>query len=169
MRETVSLDELRLMVHMSKRRVAYLLNAGLIPCEILPRATHRYIIRREDADSFAQDYALHPEKYQTASASFSSVQCPTVPEHFDSERFRTHLTVRWRDLPDILAAPDVATLTGYNENTARRWMKEERLRSVWLLDDRITTTTWLIDFLATGYGATIATKSLEHRELMRLK
>lgn len=48
-------------------------------------------------------------------------------------------------------------------------MKEERLRSVWLCDDRITTTLWFIDFLVSGYGATVAGKSEKHLELMRMK
>ncbi len=169
MRETISLDELRIMVHMSKRRVAYLLNSGLIPCEIRQRATHRYVIRRADAEQFAKDYMTHPEKYQVSGGVFSSVRSETALLTVDPERFRAYLKVQWREMSDILIAPDVEALIGYNQNTIRRWMKEERLSSVWLSDDRITTALWLIDLLVSGYGATITGKSEKHLELMRMK
>lgn len=100
---------------------------------------------------------------------FSSVRRETAALTVDPERFRAYLKAKWREMPDMLTAPDVEMLIGYNQNTVRRWMKKERLCSVWLCDDRITTTLWFIDFLVSGYGANITGKGEKHLELMRME
>ena len=40
----ISLEQLYKMLHISKRKAAWMLNNGIIPCQIRPTKTHRYII-----------------------------------------------------------------------------------------------------------------------------
>ncbi len=169
--DTISLDELRTLAHMSKRRVAYLLNNGFIPCEIREKATHRYVIQRADALEFLSDYKEHPEKYTVEGNQFTSVKetLRTPPHTVDPKVLRTYLINQWKDTPELLTAEDAERLTGYNANTVRRWMKEGRLRSAWLYEKRFTTTAWLIDFITEGHGATIVGKTAEHKELLKMK
>ena len=42
--DTFSLEDLRVVCHISKRTARYYLRAGLIPCEISEKKTHCYTI-----------------------------------------------------------------------------------------------------------------------------
>lgn len=44
--DTFSLEDLRVVCHISKRTARYYLRAGLIPCEISDKKTHCYTIRK---------------------------------------------------------------------------------------------------------------------------
>ena len=46
--EIISLEQLYKMLHISKRKAAWMLQNGIIPCEIRPTKTHRYVIQMED-------------------------------------------------------------------------------------------------------------------------
>ena len=46
--EIISLEQLYKMLHISKRKAAWMLQNGIIPCEIRGTATHKYAIRKED-------------------------------------------------------------------------------------------------------------------------
>ena len=50
----MSLEQLYKMLHVSKRKAAWMLNNGIIPCQIRPAKTHRYIILREDVEAYLQ-------------------------------------------------------------------------------------------------------------------
>lgn len=50
----ISLEQLYKMLHVSKRKAAWMLQNGIIPCRIRPTATHRYIIRLEDVEIYLQ-------------------------------------------------------------------------------------------------------------------
>ena len=44
----ISLEQLYKMLHVSKRKAAWMLQNGIIPCEIRNTPTHKYSIRKED-------------------------------------------------------------------------------------------------------------------------
>ena len=46
--EITSLEQLYKMLHISKRKAAWMLQNGIIPCEIRESLTHKYSIRKED-------------------------------------------------------------------------------------------------------------------------
>ena len=46
--ESISLEQLYKMLHISKRKAAWMLQNSIIPCEIRGTATHKYSIRKED-------------------------------------------------------------------------------------------------------------------------
>ncbi len=46
--EIISLKQLYKMLHISKRKAAWMLQNGIIPCEIRNTPTHKYAIRKED-------------------------------------------------------------------------------------------------------------------------
>ena len=50
--EFISMDNVRIELHMSKRRLAYLLQNGYIPCEIRNSVTWRYKIRTKDVVAY---------------------------------------------------------------------------------------------------------------------
>ena len=58
--DTFSLEDLRVVCHISKRTARYYLRAGLIPCEISEKKTHCYTIRKEDLLEARMDKASTP-------------------------------------------------------------------------------------------------------------
>ena len=46
--EIISLEQLYKLLHISKRKAAWMLQNGIIPCEIRNMPTHKYSIRKED-------------------------------------------------------------------------------------------------------------------------
>ena len=58
--DTFSLEDLRVVCHISKRTARYYLRAGLIPCEISEKKTHCYTIRKEDLLEALKEYQSSP-------------------------------------------------------------------------------------------------------------
>ena len=58
--DTFSLEDLRVVCHISKRTARYYLRAGLIPCEISEKKTHCYTIRKEDLLNALKEYQNSP-------------------------------------------------------------------------------------------------------------
>ena len=52
--EIISLEQLYKMLHISKRKAAWMLQNGIIPCEIRNTPTHKYSIRKEDALAYME-------------------------------------------------------------------------------------------------------------------
>ena len=46
--EIISLEQLYKMLRISKRKAAWMLQNGIIPCEIRNTPTHKYSVRKED-------------------------------------------------------------------------------------------------------------------------
>ena len=46
--EIISLEQLYKMLHISKLKAAWMLQNGIIPCEIRNTPTHKYSVRKED-------------------------------------------------------------------------------------------------------------------------
>ena len=50
----ISLEQLYKMLHISKRKAAWMLQNGIIPCEIRESLTHKYSIRKEDVLAYME-------------------------------------------------------------------------------------------------------------------
>ena len=73
--QEVTSDQVRQMLHISKRKCAWMLQNGWIRCEDNGKKTRRYTIYLEDVIAYAEDRAKHPEKY-AFPAIFSSGRAP---------------------------------------------------------------------------------------------
>ena len=66
--DTFSLEDLRVVCHISKRTARYYLRAGLIPCEISEKKTHCYTIRKQDLLDSLKEYQKQPCKFAIPKA-----------------------------------------------------------------------------------------------------
>ena len=48
----ISLEQLYKMLHVSKRKAAWMLQNGIIPCRMRNTKTHRYAVRMEDVEAY---------------------------------------------------------------------------------------------------------------------
>ncbi len=162
------------MLHISKRKYAWLLQNGYIKCTVSNKKSRKYAIKRADLAHFIDDSKAHPEKYLTPFAEFSAAKYNTKPPvkavryGFPKtlpDSFFTWLNDEFVSLPDTLTIPDVIQITGYSDTSVDRWLSRGHLRSVLTQDGKIIAKDWLIDFYC-GYGYKIATMSEKHVDLM---
>ncbi len=149
--EVISGEQLRQILHVSKRKCAWLLNNGVIPCTDSCQRTRRYSIKLDDVI----DYII-------ASENVAVNVKPLRPP----EGFREQLIDEWFDVPDVLTISDVAGITGYTPNAVDRWIVKGSLRSVTVQTGIITCREWLADFYC-GDGYNIVKKVDKHRKLLR--
>ncbi len=127
-----------------------------------------------DLAYFIDDSKMHPEKYMTPFAEFSSAQYTTNPPvktvryGFPKkipENFYEWLNGEFTQLPDALTIPEIIHITGYCDNSVDRWIRNGWLRSAQTQSGKIIAKDWLIDFYC-GYGYSVAKMSEKHINLM---
>ena len=149
--ELISGEQLRKILHISKRKCAWLLQSGVIPCTDNCNKTRRYAVKLDDVI----EYIIESEK------AAERVQPQRPPEFF-----REQLIDEWFDVLDVLTISDVAGITGYTPNAVDRWIVKGSLRSVTVQTGIITCREWLADFYC-GDGYNIVKKVDKHRKLLR--
>lgn len=158
----LSAEQTRKLLHISKRKCAYLLEHRIIPCEITEKKTHRYLVREEDVLSYAEraDEIILPPVF--SSASGKSHRKEHDPRIGNSDFLRV-----WAKEPDALTPADVQRMTGYTGSTIRHWIRKGKLRSVTVQGRSLVAKEWLAEFMA-GYGERIWQKSEVHRGMLSL-
>lgn len=148
--EVISGEQLRQILHVSKRKCAWLLNNGIIPCTDNCQRTRRYAVKLNDVI----DYIISSENAAV------NVQPQRPPEGF-----RELLIDEWFDVPDVLTISDVANITGYTPNSVDRWIVKGSLRTVIVQTGIITCREWLIEFYCND-GYNIVKKVDKHKKLL---
>ena len=148
--DVISGEQLRKILHISKRKCAWLLHSGAIPCTDSCQSTRRYAVKLDDVI----EYLIRTEN---AAEKVQSQQPP--------ECFREQLNDVWFDMPDVLTITEVSAITGYTPNAVDRWIVKGSLRSVIVQTGIITCRAWLIDFYC-GDGYNIVKKVGKHRKLL---
>ena len=166
--EVLSSEQLRQILHISKRKCVWMLQNGWIPCVDNHKKSRCYTIYLNDVIAYLIDSSQNPDKYVFPKLFSSGYQHPpTIPKQspIPPECFRELLTDEWQDVQDIMTITEVALLTGYTGNTIDRWIVQKKLQSIVVQSGLITCKTWLIDFYcADGYK--ITQKSEKHIALI---
>ena len=158
----ISAEQARKLLHISRRKCAYLLEHQIIPCEITGKKTHRYLVREEDV--FA--YAGHAAEIVLPPV-FSSAAGRTRPAGPDPLIMKSRFLELWENKPDALTPSDVREMTGYVGSTVRHWIGKGKLRAVTVQGRSLVPKEWLAEFMA-GYGERIWQKSEVHRGMLAL-
>ena len=102
--ETISMDQLYRICHISKRKAKWLLENGIIPCTDSGKQTRRFQIHLDDVITFLEcrDAGLLQGDIPTDIFS-SGERTLEKPRHLlDSEELRAFFLERWADFPDVL-------------------------------------------------------------------
>lgn len=161
--EIISSEQLRLILHVSKRRCVWLMK-NYIPHTDNGSKTRRYTIRLDDAIAFLLALERSPESFEAPVGQFNSK--PFTMPSVDPESLRLVLEDEWCSIHDILDPVTVSSLTCYSDTSVNRWLDKGILRSALAQNGRVTSKAWLIDFFC-GNGMRIAKKNEWHRELLR--
>lgn len=175
----LSLEQLRQRLHISKRKAAWMLQNGVIPCRIVDTPTHlRYYVSEEDLEAY-----LHKSRSVRSSeipvGVFSSRKEKSLPlemggrDHNNVNMMITseerelfiHLLEKRMDIyPDAMDINRVAKITGYSRTTILRRVQNGDMFAVMINDEYVLSKAGLIEFFASDKAFRIYNKSKWHEK-----
>ena len=131
----LSADELYRYLHISKRKLKFLLENGYIPCIDTGKKTHRFLIKISDAKDFKRrmdtESGFLSELYgQFNSGIYKPRKKLIDPTPENCRAFQKFLTERWADFPDALPTKLAAELIGCAPQRVGDWMRKGVISSV---------------------------------------
>ena len=184
----ISLEQLYKMLHVSKRKAAWMLQNGIIPCRMRNTKTHRYAVRIEDVEEYLQksskqrrtEIPVGKFNAKPTKKAVSSGRKPhdTValtggyfsPDGEELENFKAYVTVRLAYINDALTIPQAASAIGYSESMLLEHIEKKHLEAVKISGKYIIAKPWLVDFLAGDTAFEIVNKSNWHMNtILRFK
>ena len=184
--EIISLEQLYKMLHISKRKAAWMLQNGIIPCEIRGTATHKYAIRKEDVLAYMEKSAR--EKRKEIPVGIFNAKKTNNPRRTESSgsdcggyfddthyklrgkeraRFKNMLEDLLSAVPDTLTVDEVVTLTGYSRKTILRYARRKYIYAVNIMGKYYISKHSIINYLATDKAFKNAQKSDWHVEIIK--
>ena len=178
----LSLEQLRQKLHISKRKAAWMLQNGVIPCRIVDTPTHlRYYVKEEDLRAY-MSRSITESKKEFTRGQFSSrnKDAPETDEvsgdgisvfaflsQDDRNNFERVLEKRLATYPDAMTVKRIVEIIGYSEKTIRWHIKKGRIFTI--LQDRkyLVSKYSLIKFLASDKGFAMQPKSEWHKKAIR--
>ena len=146
-------DELYRYLHISKRKMRYLLQSGYIPVIDTGKKTHRYMVKVEDAAAFRQQMERTPDCLFELKGRFNSRKpvAPLLePTPENCKAFAEYLTELWADLPDALPTKTAASLVGYSFQRVQEYVKEGLIVGVTIGNVRYCTKESFIEYIASA-------------------
>ena len=127
--DEISLEDLRIVCHLSKSTARYYLQSGLIHCEHNGKKTHCYSIKKSDLITALKNYETSPHKFaipgkvnagkKRPKTSFSITQLPG--REIESKTAKSFYQNKLAQFPDLIYAEQAAEVTGYTKKTVIRW------------------------------------------------
>ena len=166
--EIISLEQLYKMLHISKRKAAWMLQNGIIPCEIRNTPTHKYSVRKEDVLAYMTKSEREKRKEipvgifnakKTNNPRRTESQGSDCGGYFDDTNYklrgkeRAQFKEMLEDLlsavPDTLTVDEVAELTGYHRRTILRYVQRKYIYAVNIMGKYYISKQSIINYLAT--------------------
>ena len=175
----LSLEQLRQKLHISKRKAAWMLQNGVIPCRIVDTPTHlRYYVKEEDLERYLAKSPSERSR-EIPVGVFSSRKEKTLPlkmggrDHnsvnitlTSNERAMfTHLLEKRMEIyPDAMDINRVAKITGYSRTTILRRVQNGDIFAVMMNDEYVISKEGVIEFFASDKAFRIYNKSKWHEK-----
>ena len=183
--EIISLEQLYKMLHISKRKAAWMLQNGIIPCEIRNTPTHKYFIRKEDVLAYiAKSEREKRKEIPVGIFNAKKTNNPRRTESPDSDcggyfddthyklrgkeraRFKKMLEELLSTVPDSLTVDEVVELTGYHRRTILRYVQRKYIYAVNIMGKYYISKHSIINYLATDKAFRNSQKSEWHEKLI---
>lgn len=162
------LDQVRIMLHISKRKASWMLNNNIIPCVNNGKQTRQYKVDVNDLIKYIErvergdsTIIIPNGLFTTKNESKTTVSSPSLPPEFCD-----WLSYKWRFAKQILTVSEVAELTGYSTTTINQWINRGKLKSFKIQNKLSIAKECLIEYYFTA-GHTCRTKSPKHLRLLK--
>ena len=162
--ETLSLEQVRKLIHISKRVAKELLD-NEIPCVVKAKTTHKYCVEKQDlidylgAHSGAHKLIDNTKKRTCYTRLFTS----TIPGPF-KKRMAFYFTAEFAEYPELLRIRDVSNMIGYCKEQIGEWVNEGLIQYVTISNVRYVSKSNLITFLCTEDFDSVFRKSQWHKK-----
>ena len=169
--EILSLEDFRIVCHISKRNARYYLRSGLVKCDISKKKTHCYTIKKCDLIEALKDYEQHPCKFSIPQEFYSGRKYHNgkihmltyLPDADIAHPFtKSYYEDKMKELPDLLCSTQIATVTGYDQKAIRRWCVNNRIKYLMINPKVWIPKQFFMDFLLSADYNNIARKSKTH-------
>ena len=183
--EIISLEQLYKMLHISKRKAAWMLQNGIIPCEIRNTPTHKYSVRKEDVLAYMTKSEREKRKEipvgifnakKTNNPRRTESQGSDCGGYFDDTnyklrgkeraRFKEMLEDLLSAVPDTLTVDEVAELTGSHRRTVLRYVQRIYIYGVNMMGKYYISKQSIINYLATDKAFKNTQKSEWHENII---
>ena len=178
----LSLEQLRQRLHISKRKAAWMLNNGVIPCRIVNTPTHlRYYVSEEDLRAYMEQSITESKKEfirgqfssrnknapETNEVSGDEINVYSYLSKKERNRFERMLEKRLAIYPDVMDIKRIVSIIGYTDRTIRWHISKGRIFAI--IQDRkyLVSKYSLIKFLASDKGFAMQSKSEWHEKAIR--
>ena len=183
--EIISLGQLYKMLHISKRKAAWMLQNGIIPCKIRNTPTHKYSVRKEDILAYMAK--SEREKRKEIPVGIFNAKKTNNPRRTESSvsgcggyfddthhklrgkeraRFKEMLENLLSAVPDTLTVDEVVELTGYHRRTILRYVQRKYIYAVNIMGKYYISKKSLISYLATDKAFKNTQKSEWHEKII---
>ena len=185
--EIISLEQLYKMLHISKRKAAWMLQNGIIPCEIRNTPTHKYSVRKEDVLAYIAK--SEREKRKEIPVGIFNAKKTNNPRRTESSVSDcggyfddTHYKLRGKEramfkemledllsvVPDTLTVDEVVEVTGYSRKTILRYAQRKYIYAVNIMGKYHISKQSIINYLATDKAFRNTQKSEWHKNMITL-
>ena len=177
----LSLEQLRQKLHISKRKAAWMLQNGVIPCRIVDTPTHlRYYVKEEDLQMYLAKSQSERSR-EIPVGVFSSRKEKSLPldmggrDHNsvniiltseERELFAHLLEKRMEIYPDAMDINRVAEITGYSRTTILRRVQNGDILAAMINDTYVLSKASVIEFFASDKAFRIYNKSKWHERVI---
>ena len=178
----LSLEQLRQKLHISKRKAAWMLNNGVIPCRIVNTSTHlRYYVSEEDLRAYMNQSITESRKEfirgqfssrnknapETNEVSGDEINVYSYLSKKERNTFERILEKRLAIYPDVMDIKRIVSIIGYTDRTIRWHISKGRIFAI--IQDRkyLVSKYSLIKFLASDKGFAMQPKSEWHEKVIR--
>lgn len=169
--DVMSLEDVRVFCHISKRTARYYLQNGLIPCRNNGKKTHCYSVTREQLADALGRFEACPDKFAvpktvTAGDKTKAGRIAALVMLNDRD-VRSDATKKYyrrllADRPDVLGTSDVSSVTGYCTTAVNEWCNKGLLPYVDIHGKRMIAKTNLFKYVLSKDYNNITRKSKKH-------
>jgi len=130
----MSLEQMRIVCHISKQTARRLLLAGLVPYKDTGKKTHTYKIRKTAIIEYLVQRDVTPEKFKFGQDNYSIAYAKAMAElelaaGNDINVAVCNVPLQHKDYPDVLSVKQAASLAGVATSAINDWAKKKYLIS----------------------------------------
>ena len=156
-KEYMSGSELRQYLHISTRKMKYLMDYNYIPHQNTGQTTHKYLILRTDAEKFKYRMEHDAKLIDELSGHFSS-RCKVEekekpskillePTEENLKAFKEYITYLWEDIPDAVSSYEAAELIGMTHQKINRLVKSGILNGANIMNKQYCSKQEIIEYI----------------------
>ena len=126
--EHMSMEQMRIVCHISKRTARYLMNSGRVPCIDSGKKTRRFQIATVDVIKYLEEREKTPDKYTLPNGSYAR-----SPRLVSNAKTGAHIRINrllFEEAPDMLTSYQAAVIAGVTPSTVTGWVKKKHLKAI---------------------------------------